>query len=184
MPDTPSTSTLIHFIVQPTPDRAWRLACSGQQWAGDGTSNVGEVTCFACRKTPAFKQAQRVDAVVAQLPIKLSGVMADDAHLAALREEAEAKFDLNESRNERRMFTIEEFIHHGDYRSRRFVEVYDINPVTVDAVLQSSAYCYGSWAHAEPPHTEVRRAHLHQLVDDLRHGRTNRAIGWSTFRLL
>jgi hypothetical protein len=88
------------------------------------------------------------------------------------------------AKNHRGMFTIEEVIHHGDYRSQRYVEVYALNETTVDAVLISSAYCYGSWAHAEHPYTEHRAAALKQLVDDLLHGRTNRSIGWSTFRLI
>lgn len=184
MPDTPPTSTLIHLI-----DIGGTNTCCGQPLDAAYSTDPGRVTCFSCRSSSHFKSVQRhhlkVDAAVAKLvPVKLSKVMADDAHLSALREEADAKFDLPSMRNHRNMFVIEEYIHHGNYRSRRTVEVYDINAVTVDAVLQSSAYCYGSWLHAEAPHTEHRRAALHQLVEDLRHGRTNRAIGWSTFRLV
>lgn len=73
---------------------------------------------------------------------------------------------------------IRETIHHGDYRNVRTVEVWEINPVTVDAVLQSSAYCYGSFANADG------RQMLLDLVDDLRAGRINRAIGWSTFEVV
>lgn len=94
-------------------------------------------------------------------------------------------FDLPAHRNHRNMYTVEEFIHHGNYRSLRTVEVYDITVATVDGILMSSAYCYGSWQHPENPgHLEHRRAALKQLVADLKAGETNRAIGWSTFRLL
>jgi hypothetical protein len=82
------------------------------------------------------------------------------------------------------MYVIEEFIHHGDYRSRRYVEVYAINIATVDAVLQASAYAYGSWWDADSPHAAARRPKLLALVEDLKHGRVNRCIGWSTFRLI
>ena len=87
-------------------------------------------------------------------------------------------------KNERGNYTIEEVIHYGEYRHSRHVEVYDITVATIDGVLMSSAYCYGSWADAEPQFAEHRRAALVQLVDDLRSGVTNRAIGWSTFRLI
>ena len=80
------------------------------------------------------------------------------------------------------MFVIEEFIHHGDYRSRRRVEVYALNAVTVNAVIESSAYCYDSWLNN--PEYPTRTAKLHALVEDLKALRTNRTIGWSTFRLI
>lgn len=82
------------------------------------------------------------------------------------------------------MYAVQEVIHHGDYRSSRLVEVYDLNETTVDAILQSSAYCYGSWANAEPQFHEHRAAALKNLVEDLKQGRVNRSIGWSTFRVL
>lgn len=78
------------------------------------------------------------------------------------------------------MFQIEEVIHHGQYRSRRVVEVYDINEVTVDAILQSSAYCYGSMRNGSERQQEL----LAELVEDLKTGYENRSIGWSTFKLL
>lgn len=85
-------------------------------------------------------------------------------------------------KNRRGMFTIEEVAHHGDYRSVRRVEVYAINAVTVDAIIQSSVYAYGSWLHPEnPEYKKVRNTQLHQLVEDLKAGRENRDIGWSTF---
>jgi hypothetical protein len=110
----------------------------------------------------------------------LRDIIAEDPALS----ETAAKAWLSQCRNHRGMYTIQEVIHHGDYRSERIVEVYDVNETTVDAVLQSSAYCYGSWAHAEPPYTGHRKAALATLVQDLRHGRENRSIGWSTFRLI
>jgi hypothetical protein len=82
------------------------------------------------------------------------------------------------------MYTVEEVIHHGDYRSTRRVEVYDITPSTIDGILMSSAYCYGSWARADAPFAEHRAAVLKALVKDLRSGIENRAVGWSTFRLI
>lgn len=94
-------------------------------------------------------------------------------------------FDLAAHRNVRGMYTIEETIHHGNYLSTRQVEVYAITVQTVDAVLMSSAYCYGSWDNPEnPDHRDHRRQALRQLVTDLRNGVTNRSVGWSTFRLL
>lgn len=86
-------------------------------------------------------------------------------------------------KNGRGMYVVEEVIHHGDYRSVRRVEVYDLNEATVDAIVQSSAYCYGSWAHADE-YREHRAAALRQLVEDLKAGRVNRHIGWSTFRTI
>lgn len=176
MPEQPST--MIHFRCL---DRPLGPAVCGTQYDGR-TSNPGEVTCFACRKSPAFKQAQRVHAELAHLmPMKLSEVLAE---LTLPEPETAPVWDLAAHKNERGMYTIEEFIHHGDYRSRRRVEVYAINPVTVDAVLQSSAYCYGSWLDPHGPYPEVRRPKLFELVEDLKHGRENRSIGWSTFKLL
>jgi len=140
----------------------------------------GEVTCFICRKTPSFKRAQLASGVGTPTPIKLSGVMADDE---ALNDLAAAAF--RESKNGRGMYVVEEFIHHGNYRSTRRVEVYDVTASTMDGVLMSSAYCYGSWQNPEDErHTKHRRDALMQLVDDLRHLRTNRSIGWSTFRII
>lgn len=116
-------------------------------------------------------------------PIKLSGVMAEDAQLVDLAARAKARAELDAMRNQRGMFTIKEVIHHGEYYRVRYVEVHDINEVTVDAVLISSPYSYGSWRNAEPAHHAVRRQMLDQLVRDLRTGQVNRSIGWSTFTL-
>lgn len=80
-----------------------------------------------------------------------------------------------------KMVKIEEVIHHGDYRSRRVVEVWSINEITVDAVITSSAYCYPTYQDPDYPAREER---LHALVEDLKAGRENRNIGWSTFRVI
>jgi hypothetical protein len=118
------------------------------------------------------------------MPRLLKDIVAEDPELSELERKA-WKAALPAAKNCRGMYVIEEFIHHGEYRSTRRVEVYDINAVTVDAVIQSSAYCYGSWLHPEnPDHKQPRNTKLHQLVEDLRHGRTNRTVGWSTFRLI
>lgn len=176
MPDKPPTLT--HFRG----DSLGINACTGTAGEGMRSWNPREVNCFACRKTPAFKQAQRVHEQLAHLmPMKLSEILAE---LPLPEPETAPVWDLEASKNERGMYTIEEFIHHGDYRSRRRVEVYAINETTVDAVLQSSAYCYGSWAHAEPQYYTHRKTALAQLVEDLKHGRENRSIGWSTFKLV
>lgn len=176
MPDTPPTLT--HFITGFSaggPD----VACSGG--TGRGTNNVGSVTCFACRRTPEFLAEQGVGAAT---PVKLSGVMANSKDMQALAAGAR-EYNLTASRNHRGMYSVEESIHHGDYRSLRTVEVYDITTATIDGILMSSAYCYGSWQNPEnPEHRTRRRTALARLVDDLRHGRTNRDIGWSTFRLV
>jgi hypothetical protein len=89
-------------------------------------------------------------------------------------------------KNDAGMYPVEEIIHHGDYYSRRVVEVYALNETTVDAIIQSSAYCYGSWANAEGADDlkSHRRELLKRLVQDLKEGRVNRSIGWSTFRVL
>lgn len=87
-------------------------------------------------------------------------------------------------KNERDMYAVEELIHHGNYISRRTVEVYALNEVTVDAIIQSSAYCYGSWKNPDVTYESLRPSHLEHLVQDLKEGRVNRSIGWSTFRVL
>jgi len=175
MPDT--TPPVIHFIVGFSDSHGPEFACAAP--SGNGSSEPGRVTCFACRNGSRFKRAQ----LAAAPPHRLSTVMGTDEELIAIAQKAKELSALAEYKNHRGMFTIEESIHHGDYRTVRYVEVYEINPTTVDAVLISSAYCYGSWARADKPHTEHRRQALEQLVADLRAGRTNRNIGWSTFRL-
>jgi hypothetical protein len=184
MPDTPPAETLIHFVQgNLTP------ICGADGVPVTITQEPGEVTCFACRRTEKFKQAQLAGV---GLPTPLREVIEGDEELAELartakRRALEAKAAqemVAAARNERNMYVIEESIHHGDYRSVRRVEVYAINPVTVDAVIQSSAYGYGSWLDPNGPYPEVRRPKLFELVEDLRYGRTNRQIGWSTFRLI
>lgn len=180
----------VHYKTRPGA-KAPTIACGAHPLRiATHTEDPGKVTCFACRKTLTFREDQL--GVVAptplpqrQMPVLLKDIIAEDHTLAALEEEARTKeFKLSNHRNHRNMYTIEELIHHGNYRSLRTVEVYDLTPATVDAVLISSAYCYGSWLNAEAPHTAHRRAALLELVQDLRHGRVNRSIGWSTFRLI
>lgn len=72
---------------------------------------------------------------------------------------------------------IREKIHHGNYRHERVVEVYALNAVTVDAVVQSSAYCYGSLS--EGP----QKARLDALVADLKAGKVAQ-LGWSDFEVI
>ena len=189
----PPTETLIHFV--PSRSAHWtgckdHVYDEAQGWRSV-TEDPGRVTCFACRRSEIFKQAQLGDGV--GVPTPLRDVIAADPELAELALEAKrreletqaAREMVAAARNERGMFVIEETIHHGDYRSVRRVEVYSINAVTVDCIIQSSAYCYGSWLNPDnPAHREPRNAKLHGLVEDLRHGRTNRDIGWSTFRLI
>lgn len=174
----PATDTLIHY--HPDATSGGRAVCMARD--GAVTAQFGLVTCFACRSTTAFKS----DQYRAENPVTIGQILgAADLDVAVLAERAEAEAATAPKRNERGMYVIEEVIHHGDYRSARRVEVYSVNVVTVDAVLQSSAYAYGSWQHPEnPDHTEVRRLQLRQLVSDLKHGLTNRSIGWSTFRLI
>lgn len=146
-------------------------------WA---TPDPGRVTCFGCRRTEVFKAEQLEGVEPPTPPVKLSGVMLSDDGLQRLMDDV-----LKSCRNERGMYVIEESIHHGEYRSVRRVEVHAINAVTVDAVIQSSAYAYGSWLHPDnPEHKEARNTQLHQLVADLRTLRINRSIGWSTFRII
>lgn len=170
MPEQPPPT--IHYG---TPASALTAFC-GEAEHHEVSTEPGEVTCFACRKSPAFKRAQ-----LASPPVPLAEVIADTPELEKLRVEA----NLRGMKNERGMYVIEESIHHGDYRSIRRVEVYEINEATVNAVLISSAYCYGDWANeTNPGYRHHRRQALATLVKDLRHLRENRSIGWSTFRLI
>lgn len=72
---------------------------------------------------------------------------------------------------------IREKIHHGNYRHERVVEVYAINNVTVDAVVQSSAYCYGTLS------TGAGQARLEALVAALKAGKVAQ-LGWSDFEVI
>lgn len=114
-----------------------------------------------------------------EVPTPLRDVIEETPELQRLAKDA-----LKACRNERGMYVIEEFIHHGDYRSTRRVEVFALNAVTVDAVIQSSAYGYGSWMDEHSEHYGARSVKLRALVEDLKALRTNRTIGWSTFRIL
>lgn len=171
MPDT--ASTLIHFTT-PALLKFRQTACLQESNSPLVTDEVGQVTCFACRKSGPFlvRQGEGV-----RVPVPLAEI--EPPGLRRLMDDV-----LKACRNERGMYVIEESIHHGDYRSVRRVEVYDINAVTVDAVIVSSAYTYGSWLDPDSPHATGRRPKLFDLVDDLRSLRTNRVIGWSTFRLI
>ena len=191
MPDTPS-ETLIHFTT-PALLKRGETACKQDHRTHQVSAKPGDVTCFACRKSPPFltrqvlTEQQGVGAPTPlpqrQAPVLLKDIIAGDTPLIDLNVRA-WKAALPAAKNERNMYVIEESIHHGEYRSTRRVEVYDINPVTVDAIITSSAYCYGSWLDPNGPYPETRRPKLFGLVEDLRHGITNRVIGWSTFRLI
>lgn len=186
-----SGTTPIHYHTKPGA-KAPTIACGAHPLRiANHTEEVGKVTCFACRKTVVFREDQLAGGVGTPTPLPqrempklLKDIVTEDPELSELESRA-WKAALAAARNSRGMYVIEEFIHHGDYRSTRRVEVYGINAVTVDCVIQSSAYYYGSWLHPEnPDHKQARNTKLHQLVEDLRHGRTNRAVGWSTFRLI
>lgn len=169
---------LIHFIEYAV---AEYTLCNDTGTVGTVTMSCDKVTCPRCRASTTFKRIEKDQ----RGPAPFSQVIAEDPALQALAERAEASRALQSRRNLRGMFVIEERIHHGEYRSVRRVEVYAINVLTVDGVLMSSAYGYGSWQNPEnPAHTEVRRAKLRQLVEDLKAGRENRDIGWSTFKLV
>lgn len=112
----------VHFIDQPASSRA---ACN-DPINGAGATTPGDVTCFGCRATPQFKQAQ-------------GGRTTDPLS----NDERDAW------RNERGMFVVEERIHHGDYRVERRIEVHEITPATVDGILMSSPYSYGPSVHAD-----------------------------------
>jgi hypothetical protein len=165
MPDTPST--LIHYRAPGTTG----TACDqhNPEAVQHSDTDPGGVTCFACRKTDIFKAGQMRVGTPTPLPQRqapklLKDIVAEDPELSELERKA-WKAALPAAKNCRGMYVIEEFIHHGEYRSTRRVEVYDINAVTVDAVIQSSAYCYGSWLHPEnPDHKQPRNTKLHQLV--------------------
>jgi hypothetical protein len=173
-------STPVHYKT-PNRSAAPTIACGAHPLRISYYSeDPGRVTCFACRKTAIFKGDQLLGVGAPTPPIKLSGVMTEAPGLTRLMGDV-----LKSCRNERGMYVIEETIHHGEYRSTRRVEVHAINAVTVDAVIQSSAYAYGSWLHPDnPEHKQVRNTQLHQLVADLKALRTNRCIGWSTFRII
>jgi hypothetical protein len=184
-----SDTAPIHYKTKPGA-RAPLIACGAHPLRiANHTEDVGKVTCFGCRKTEVFK-ADQLEGVGTPTPLPqremprlLKDIVAEDPVLVDLNNRA-WKAALPAAKNSRDMYVIEELIHHGEYRTVRRVEMYDINPVTVDAVLISSAYCYGSWLDPNAQHAAARRPKLFALVDDLRHGRVNRTVGWSTFRLI
>lgn len=175
----------VHLRNPDYPARNMQAVACGDP-AGRYTPDPGQVTCFTCRKTPVFQAVQLGGGPPPpqdETPKPLRAVLAEDAELLALAKRRAER--LKAWRNERDMFVVEERIHHGDYRSTRRMEVRSIDAVTVDAVLQSSPYCYGSYLRPDnPAHTEVRRAKVHEMVADLIAGREHRNIGWSTFRII
>lgn len=78
-------------------------------------------------------------------------------------------------RNARGNYCIEEVVHHGNYRHVRIMEVADLNPRTVGAVVRSGPYIY---------HCADDSPQLARILADLKLGRVNRSHGWSTFRVL
>ena len=78
-------------------------------------------------------------------------------------------------KNARGNYVVEEFVHHGNYRHRRIVEVESLNERTVGAVVRSGPYIY----HCADDSPQVAR-----VLADLKLGRVNRSHGWSTFRVI
>lgn len=166
-------SPIIHFKSPAIPGRT---ACSLRGTVTiESTRKPADVTCHVCKRQGCFKVANKG----VETPTPLRDVVAETPELQRLSKDA-----LKACRNERGMYVIEESIHHGDYRSTRRVEVFAINMITVDAVIQSSAYNYESWNDPHSPHYEARSTKLRLLVEDLKALRTNRMVGWSTFRIL
>lgn len=94
MPENPPT--LIHYIDSPPAERtACSLPVNGEPPGWPTVSlHPGAVTCFACRKSQAFKGAQRQRSIVDDFmgvgtptPMKLSGVMATSPEMKALERE-------------------------------------------------------------------------------------------------
>lgn len=78
-------------------------------------------------------------------------------------------------KNARGNYVVEEFLHHGDYRHRRIIEVDELNARNVAAIMHSSPYIY----HCDQDSPQVAR-----VLADLKLGRVNRSHGWSTFRVI
>ena len=89
MPATYAPIT-VHFRF---PDKPTGPSACGAPY-GTRTGVPGEVTCFACRKTPVFLDAQRYDT-----PVKLSGVMAGAPEFQALAHELEIRFIVKQGLN-------------------------------------------------------------------------------------
>lgn len=107
-------------------------------------------------------------------PVTLSEVLAQHPLLV----EGQPMLHYAPVKNGRDMYVVEEHIHHGQYNKRRRVEVYQINVITLDSIIRSSGYVYGTQLDT-PAGTE----RLKQMVHDLKHGRTVE-YGWSTFRAI
>jgi hypothetical protein len=82
----PTPPTLIHFT------RGDLTAACADLGGARISRDPGEVTCFACRKSAAFRGAQRQHSIVDDLlgvhtidpPVKLSGIMAQSPEIARL----------------------------------------------------------------------------------------------------
>lgn len=78
-------------------------------------------------------------------------------------------------RNARGNYCVEELVHHGNYRHVRIMEVEELLPRTVGAIVRSGPYIYTA-ADDSP--------HVAKILADLKRGRVNRSHGWSTFRVM
>lgn len=65
------STTLIHYITDFNDDTGPDFACADSN--GDGSNSPGRVTCFACRQSSVFKNAQARTDVRTSVP---SGVIA------------------------------------------------------------------------------------------------------------
>lgn len=87
----PTPTTLIHF-TDPVLLEAGRSACGLDHRTNQVSARPGDVTCFACRKSAAFRGAQHQHWIVDDFmggrtidpPVKLSGVMAQSPEIARL----------------------------------------------------------------------------------------------------
>lgn len=82
--------TMIHYSW---PDGG-PAACGAQYDLLRMSRDPGEVTCFICRRTYVFLDAQRYDT-----PVKLSGVMAGTPEFQALAHELEIRFIVKQGLN-------------------------------------------------------------------------------------
>lgn len=172
----PDPPTLVHYANPPGSVALCTLRGTVTIVTSD---NPAAVNCFSCRRK--LREGGRDTDPLPQrvAPKSLRQIMDETPEVKRLRDDV-----LKACRNERGMYVIEEFIHHGDYRSKRRVEVYEVNRDTVNAVIESSAYCYGSFKKNNSWADVTRNEILDALVQDLRALRTNRTISWSTFRII
>lgn len=71
------------------------------------------------------------------------------------------------------MIRIKETIHHGEYRSKRFVEVHAINELTVRGILMSSPY----------PSTNPNQTRLEAMIANLKEqGKAQH--GWADYEIV